>query len=127
MDPEPEAEWIRHAEDDERVVDLIRNARGPWNLGIYHLHQAAEKRIKAELIRSGINPPRSHDLVYLLGLFGDREVPQQILDDAATASAAGWMSRYPGGPTLTFNQFETVEASVIRIRSWLSNSPSEQF
>jgi HEPN domain-containing protein len=42
--------WLEKAEEDERVVDLITQAGGPWNAAAYHVQQAAEKRIKATLV-----------------------------------------------------------------------------
>jgi HEPN domain-containing protein len=65
MKPEKEEalRWARYAEDDWEYGLLGLESRASWNF-----HQAAEKYLKAVLLYGGIEPPRTHDLLLLLGL-----------------------------------------------------------
>jgi len=59
---------IQKAMDDERTVELIEQAEGPWGVGCFHCQQAAEKRLKAILILCTGTFPRTHDIDRLLHL-----------------------------------------------------------
>ncbi|HZK75606.1 MAG TPA: HEPN domain-containing protein [Candidatus Kapabacteria bacterium] len=68
MSKTPEAnDWIRSAENDWLVIrNELRAEEKPWSMIAFHAEQAAEKYLKAFLIRNGERPLRTHDLEGLL-------------------------------------------------------------
>jgi HEPN domain-containing protein len=97
MKPEREEalRWARYAEDDWEyaLLGLESHPRGAsWNF-----HQAAEKYLKAVLLSGGIEPPRTHDLLLLLGLAEPELAGDSDLVVAASDLALfGVVRRYPG-------------------------------
>lgn len=93
--------WLHKAEQDLAAARALSAGESPlWDIVVYHAQQAAEKYLKALLVRRAIQPPRTHDLVLLLtlcvatapGLVG-------LADDCAFLSPLAVLSRYPGdGP-----------------------------
>jgi HEPN domain-containing protein len=89
--------WLRKADND--LLNIENNLRAddvPWDTICFHAQQAAEKALKAVLVESGINPPRTHDLVTLL----TRCVPLQpelaaLEADCVELTVYGVASRYP--------------------------------
>ena len=70
MSKTPEAnDWTRSAENDWLVIrNELLAAEKPWSMIAFHAEQAAEKYLKAFLIRNGERPLRTHDLGGLLQL-----------------------------------------------------------
>lgn len=63
--------WLAFALGDLRAA---RSRRGEWRparIAAFHAQQAAEKAVKAGLLLSRIEPPRTHDLEILLPLLPD--------------------------------------------------------
>jgi len=87
--------WIEKAKQDERVSRLIEAAGEPLTLAAYHLQQAAEKRIKARLVRAGVKPKKTHDLVALATDLSV-DLPDTILECLTSLSILAWTTRYPG-------------------------------
>ena len=61
-------EWIKKAEND--LLNIENNLvaeRVPWDTVCFHAQQAAEKALKGFLVFHGQMPPKTHDLVGLLG------------------------------------------------------------
>jgi len=59
---------LKKASEDERTIELIDAAGGPWGVGCFHCQQAAEKRLKAVLVIHQGEFPRSHDIGLLMSL-----------------------------------------------------------
>jgi HEPN domain-containing protein len=96
-DLESPAVWLDHARSD---LLAARRSAGPgvrWETPCYQAQQAAEKAIKAVLIRSGVMPPRTHYLERLLRLL-PRDVgrPPDVLASVRLTQYAV-ETRYPGG------------------------------
>jgi len=90
-------EWLKFAENDLAVVNILSNHH-PLQLEIicYHCQQAAEKALKAYLLYSDEEPPKTHDLKKLVDLciavspeFSD------IIDACEYLSPFGVQPRYP--------------------------------
>ena len=59
--------WIDKAEEDRLcVANELKALQKPWSVVCFHAQQAAEKYLKAFLVRHGIRPERTHDLRVLL-------------------------------------------------------------
>lgn len=110
--------WLEKAAEDEQVVAVIRAASGPWAQAAYHVQQAAEKRVKAALVASGIAPPKTHDLAQLVNLFPGDDPPESVQESAAMLSAYAWLTRYPGAPPIEETHVSEAEAHLAAIRAW---------
>lgn len=87
--------WATVAEDDWEYA-LAGMERFPRGAG-WNFHQTAEKYLKALLLLEGQEPPRTHDLLHLLGLAEPDVDPSGEIATAASALAPfGVSSRYPG-------------------------------
>jgi HEPN domain-containing protein len=115
-------EWLGKAAEDERVVELVVGARGPWGMAAYHVQQAAEKYIKAALVEAGVAPPKSHDLEQLLALHPVPDASGEVRHAAAMLSAYAWLTRYPGGPTIAESDVTTAGAHLAVIKTWVLGS-----
>jgi HEPN domain-containing protein len=92
------AEWIAYAEDDLNAAELL--LRGSHvRQAAYHAQQAAEKFIKAALIRHQIKyDVRSHDIYTLRHSLGQVDSSlAKALEDADILSRYATARRYPGG------------------------------
>jgi len=61
------AEWLAAAELDLQVAERITDAP---TAAAFHLQEAAEKALKAFILRQKIKPPRTHDISQLRNLAG---------------------------------------------------------
>jgi HEPN domain-containing protein len=91
-------EWLSKAETDlaatRALVDATLDDYAP---AAFHAQQAAEKMLKAWMVRHQIEIPRSHDLGKLVHIIAerDREFANDLQDlDDLTAYAVEY--RYPG-------------------------------
>jgi len=95
MDSPEWQRWVAQAQEDFAygVAGLDEFPRGAaWNF-----HQAAEKSIKALLLREGVSFPRTHDLVRLLSLFPrEIEVDEELREASFVLASYFPMTRYPG-------------------------------
>jgi HEPN domain-containing protein/predicted nucleotidyltransferase len=89
--------WLRRAENDLRAMEQLLMARDAVPDAVcFHANQAVEKLLKSTLIAVHQPPPRTHDLMHLLG-----RCPLSVREDAAAAAACGVLSqiwplaRYP--------------------------------
>lgn len=121
-DPEV-ARWIAQAEVDEGAAAAIALAARP-ELGPalgFHCQQQAEKLLKATLVRSGVAPPKTHDLGYLLDLL-DAIIPglQPLRPHAAALVPFAVLHRYPStSATPSAGQVQRAMAGAKAIRDTL--------
>lgn len=73
--------WVGFAQDDLRMAELAYN-EGIWNQTCFHAQQCVEKLLKAALAARGIQIPRVHRLVDLLG-----QMPPDVVAALAPQSA----------------------------------------
>ncbi len=97
-DPESNyLEWIKKAENDLlNIENNLAAERVPWDTVCFHAQQAAEKALKGFLVFHGQMPPKTHDLVGLLGRCAklDRELAR-LEDDCWVLGELGSRARYP--------------------------------
>jgi HEPN domain-containing protein len=100
------AAWLSKARADLKMSELAVGADTPmWDQACFHAQQCAEKSLKALLVASDLDVPRSHDLVFVL----DRLRPnfpsiEALADAAALLTQHGVAPRYP-----SYLVFETEE------------------
>jgi HEPN domain-containing protein len=90
--------WLARAHDDLRSarIRLRRPDEMSAEIGAFHAQQAAEKAMKAVLIRRGVAIPRTHDLEELHRLVGGGFEPKA--DELAALTPYAVQFRYPDWP-----------------------------
>lgn len=90
--------WLRKAEGDLRASELMMGADlEDWFAAAFHAQQAAEKFLKAFLVRHQVFFPKTHDIGQLLNLTSQVD-PSLKADLASTVMLTpfGVEFRYPG-------------------------------
>ncbi len=91
-------EWLRKAEADRFAAEVLLGVNQTDYYAVaFHAQQAAEKWLKAFLVRYQIPFPKTHDIGYLLKLAAqaDAALPQELAD-AELLTPFGVDFRYPG-------------------------------
>jgi HEPN domain-containing protein len=91
-------QWLDRADADLAVAKRLLQDEEPYAwAAAFHAQQAAEKFLKAVLVRRQIEFPKTHDLQQILSLVRTQEV---VLADALAQAAAltqyAVQTRYPG-------------------------------
>src|SRR5438034_4071719 len=91
-------EWIRKAEDDFRVAELLAAGSEPFHDQVcFHCQQAAEKYLKALMEQLGIAVPKIHDLEDLLAVLLPHHTELRSLRRGlAFLTTFAVAARYPG-------------------------------
>ncbi len=90
--------WLRYASDDLRAADIyLGSGETAPHIVCWHAQQAAEKAIKALLIKKGIAFPYVHDIAHLLTLLEQTElqIPEPVRR-AEDLTRYAVVTRYPG-------------------------------
>jgi len=108
--------WLSKVEDD---LKTLRNClRGPEPIATsaaYHCQQAAEKLVKAILVHSRIQPPKTHDIETLLAFLDSAHPLMDRLRPFAAFTPYAWTFRYPTANPLDAG---AAEPSLAEIESW---------
>ncbi len=91
-------DWLRHAKSDLAVARGIQNDPDVLpNQTVFHAQQAAEKAIKAVMIREAVPFPRTHDLTELVKrwTYSGRAWPPALIG-VKSLNPYAVESRYPG-------------------------------
>jgi HEPN domain-containing protein len=120
--PDDPREWLNRARSNLALAKAKRKGIYLEDL-CFDAQQAAEKAIKALLIKLNVNFPYVHDLAELLTLVekAGQAVPEPI-KRAGELSRFAVFTRYPGvGPTIKEKEYrETVEIAA-RVVKWAEN------
>ena len=112
-------QWLAKAEVDYRTAQRLMRDREPIREAIaFHCQQAAEKYLKAFLVRHQVEFPKTHNLEQLLELMGPI-APELAasLEETEVLSPYGVDIRYPGDfPELLPGQESTVFELASRAR-----------
>jgi HEPN domain-containing protein len=90
--------WIQKAEEDFNTVKiLLSNKEYAPSIVCFHCQQTAEKYLKAFLLNSGIDFPKTHDLLELLDNFilPVNSVFEELREEAIILTDYAVGSRYP--------------------------------
>ena len=90
------ANWLEFAVADLRAAHLLQREQMSPRLVCFHAQQAAEKALKAVLIRDQVDFPRTHDLKALQELVVGLKPPEQLTLDASWLTKYSVSTRYPG-------------------------------
>ncbi len=102
--------WLNRAEQDFRLIEIIfnENIEGLEDSFCYMCQQASEKLLKALIVKNEKRVPRSHDLLFLLGLCKKHDASLSKLTDALMVlNEYSVSARYPSD----FEDERTIEES----------------
>lgn len=113
---------LRKALEDELILDkLIHDTEisdATWG---FHAQQALEKILKAALFKTGLEFPKTHDLVFLATLLHDKKIllpfPLEELEELTTY-AVNW--RYDDDAPVSLDR-QQVRNMIKTFRSWTEN------
>lgn len=90
-------EWLEKAlRDIASARFLLGMEPRPLEIIGFHAQQAVEKCMKALLVRENVDPPRSHDLLYLHRLCGEHsDFPIAHIDVCSRLTPYAVQFRYP--------------------------------
>ena len=112
-------QWLAKAEEDYGVAEHLVSENTPY-LGVvgFHAQQAAEKYLKALLVRHQIEFPKTHNLGELLELLQIKEPAISASLHSITAlNPYGVNVRYPGDvPHLTPDEAKTAVSLATQVR-----------
>ena len=89
--------WFEKAEHDLlSIPNNLTSDEVPWDKLTFDAQQAAEKYFRGFLVHKGQRPPKSHDLIELLGLCRKHGLDLSTLKPACQRlTQLGFASRYP--------------------------------
>ena len=92
---EAAAGWLRKAESDFAAAEVCIQSGKGLDAACFHCQQAAEKSLKAWLLKQGEPFPFIHDLAELIALCEKRQSGfRELLDDAAALNPFAVTMRY---------------------------------
>lgn len=95
-DPEEIEEWLRKAQEDWRVADLLLTSGEELTLPcMFHLQQVLEKLLKAAILKKGSRIDRTHDLSRLAQVANAQDI-DGLLDLCEALTLFAVNGRYPG-------------------------------
>jgi len=91
-------EWVIKAENDFRTASYtLRMARGcPTDAVCFHAQQCVEKYLKAFLVCTGVDFPKTHDIERLVGLLPKSIWLRLSVEEQRRLTAYATVTRYPG-------------------------------
>lgn len=89
-------EWLEKAEEDYLAACALDAQQTPAPI-CFHCQQCVEKYLKAALVRQGLRVAKTHNIVVLNDILGERDPTYQSFVDTLDAlSPYAVLSRYPG-------------------------------
>jgi len=116
-------EWLRRAKGNLALAKQRKPKEAYWEDLCFEAQQAAEKAVKAVLMSSGIDFPKTHDIGELLALMNrsGQKVPQEFwkADDLTQYAVE---TRYPGPvEPVTRNEYRQAVALAQKVVKWAEN------
>ena len=92
------AQWVLKAESDLKTAALLLRVRRdcPTDIVCFHVQQCVEKYVKAMLVLSAIEFPRTHQISLLLALVPDQVRPVLTPQEQDRLTEYAVTTRYPG-------------------------------
>ena len=88
--------WLSNARADLAIAGITLPPGGLYEQLCFHAQQAAEKSIKAVLLKMGVNFPFTHNLQALMDLLPPELAPTPVPTDAVDLNPYAVTARYPG-------------------------------
>jgi HEPN domain-containing protein len=109
-------EWFGQAEYDFGTAQAMVRARR-YIYSIFMCHLCLEKILKGLLSKRDIVPPKSHDLVYLLGMIS-RHIPEKHAEFLEMLNDVSVPTRYPEELSKLLTQYPRKRAVEIVQKTW---------
>ncbi len=112
-------EWMRKAEGDLRAAEhLLALEQQDYFTAAFHAQQAAEKLLKAFLVRHQVPFGKTHDIQELVDLAGTRDASlKRELASAGALTPFGVEFRYPGDQVADLPTAEHAVEEARRVRA----------
>jgi HEPN domain-containing protein len=120
--PEDPREWVNRARSDLEIAKSRKEGIYLEDL-CFHAQQAAEKAIKAFLIKHGVEFPYVHDIAQLLTLLEEigQLIPEQIRE-AERLTRFAVISRYPGiAPPTSLEEYDEAVSVAEKLVRWVED------
>jgi len=121
-DPGSPEEWLRYARSD------LALARGPATRDVmleslcFHAQQAAEKSLKAVLVKTGVSFPKVHSIERLIDLLPPSVSRVPVLIAAAKLTGYATTFRYPGmEEPVTQEQYQEALGMAADVVDWAAH------
>jgi HEPN domain-containing protein len=104
------ASWLKVVDEDLRQV--VNNLQGPLPSpagAAYHCQQAAEKLVKAALVKAGLAFPKTHDIAALVGLLPAQHRLKDKFRSFEKLTPFGVAYRYPAEDEWEIPSAEAIE------------------
>jgi HEPN domain-containing protein len=135
MDAELVREWLGHvAMDLDAAWSCARGRRASPSRAAYFVQQAAEKLVKAALVASEIDPPRTHDIDGLTKSLPADSIWRERLEGLQRFTPFAFAFRYPAEdvpePEPSQPQIDAWIGEIEEIKTeferWLGTAPGPQ-
>jgi HEPN domain-containing protein len=91
-------EWVDKAENDLKNAahTLTMGEKCPTDTVCFHAQQCVEKYLKAFLVCSSIEFPKTHDIAAIMLLMREQTRPKLTIGEQRTLTTYATVARYPG-------------------------------
>lgn len=119
-------EFVGAADNDLYVVDrLIGDQAAPDTMVGFHSQQAAEKLLKAVLVRRGVHFPKTHSLAYLIDLVTSSGTPVPTnLQELVGLQPFAVLLRYEPSPVISGFDRQRTRQLLGELRAWATAEAS---
>lgn len=118
-DQKPEY-WIEIANHDIDTVNILLKESGHPDIIIYHIHQAIEKLLKAEILKQNKEIIFIHDLKRLLAIIMEEDASfAEIEENIIIIQSYNKNLRYPQAEVITNNDLTEAFNSFIKVLNFL--------
>jgi HEPN domain-containing protein len=131
MDLERKAKYWTDISDYDLETARAMLTTGRWLYAVFMCQQAMEKALKAVflLLARGNEPPRTHNLMFLLEQLGRDDLPDEVVSLANRLSAYYIESRYPSYKVMLSSLVDQAEARdlvdrTVEAMTWIRSLPS---
>ncbi len=117
-------EWVAKAEGDLKTAahTLQLGSECPTDVVCFHAQQCVEKYLKALLIVTGLDVPRTHDLERLTAMLPKRARPVYTIEEQARLTDYATAARYPGWGEIPLAEARRAVAVARRVRTAVRKS-----
>lgn len=117
------AEWMHRARSDFELAQMIGEVKIAPEILVYHAQQAAEKALKALLVKHQVDFPNTHSVGLLLELCKSAGLEgTETIGDAVTLTRYAVATRYPGeDEPVTREEAKDAAELAFRVFAWVES------
>ncbi len=115
--------WVEKAEKDIGLAEMAMRKHKYPDLICFHFQQAAEKFLKALILKFSDKAPRTHSLSYLLDLLEEHlNIPEEIQEAILPLEDYSVATRYPGLPEPNWTDVDFAHKATLKIREFIKDT-----